>query len=55
MGAAEYRERARQCREFAAKSDVDASHFLAAAVTWDLLAAQADRMAGILSEVPKFA
>jgi|APAra7269096979_1048534.scaffolds.fasta_scaffold128257_2 hypothetical protein len=55
MGAMEYRERARRCRELAANSGIDASHFLAAAVTWDLLAAQADRMAGMLSETPKFA
>jgi hypothetical protein len=55
MGAAEYRERARRCREFAANNNLDASHFLAAAVTWDLLAVHADGMASILSEVLKFA
>jgi len=45
MSPAEYRERARECRDLAAKDGPRAGEYLIAAASWEQLAEQAERSA----------
>jgi hypothetical protein len=45
MTALDYRQRAQECREAAAKGGESAADYLQAAATWEALAEQAERWA----------